>query len=197
MDKIKKWLEVSLAVFGSSILALIVLTVANAYLGIWWAILLAVALGAGIYFLKKTAKERDWNISKMLKVGGAALLFVVAGWSMTSALNKEMKSSPAPEAHIATTEEKETARQELKDTMSLAIKSGLVSSYEFSDTKRVVYAGDVWYTQTVAFKKDFLGSIAISLKTSTGHHSFEVLDAYTNQKVAEVTAFSGSIEVYR
>lgn len=186
-----------MAVFGSIILALIVLTISNAYLGIWWAILLTGALGAGVYFLNKTAKERAWNISKIGKTGGVALLFVVAGWSVFSALSKEMKSSPAPEVHIATAEEKATARQELKDTMGLAIKSGLVTSYEFSDTKRVVYAGDVWYTQTVAFKKDFLGSIAISLKTSTGHHSFEVLDAYSNQKVAEVTAFSGSIEVYR
>lgn len=100
-------------------------------------------------------------------------------------------------APVVTLEDKAAAQKKLDDILDLAKKAGLVTSYEFSETARVVYVGRVWYTQTVAFKKDFLGSIALPLKTVTGYHRFEVLDAYSNEKVAEVTAFSGSIEVYK
>jgi hypothetical protein len=97
----------------------------------------------------------------------------------------------------ATSEDKAAAQKKLDEVLSLAKTAGLVSSYEFSDTARVIYVGPVWYTQTVAFKKDFLGAVASPLETITGYHNFEVLDAYSNEKVAEVTAFSGSLEVYK
>ena len=72
-----------------------------------------------------------------------------------------------------------------------------MSSYEFSEKANVVYVGKIWYTQPVTFKKDFMGKVAALKKTITGYHRFEVLDAYSNEKVAEVTAFSGSLEIYK
>lgn len=93
--------------------------------------------------------------------------------------------------------EKEKAQKELDDVMSLSKRAYLVTTYEFSDTATVVYADKVWYTQTVQFKKDFLAKIATLKKIITGYQHFEVRDAYSNEKVAEVTAFSGSLEVYK
>ena len=68
---------------------------------------------------------------------------------------------------------------------------------DFSDSATVVYVGPVWYTQTVAFKKDFLAKTAMLKKAVTGYGHFEVRDAHSNEKVAEVTAFSQSLEVYK
>lgn len=81
--------------------------------------------------------------------------------------------------------------------MALGKKSGLVTAYEFSDSATVVYVGNVWYTQTVQFKKDFLASIGMLKKQITGYQHLEIRDAYSNEKVAEITAFGGSLEVYR
>lgn len=97
----------------------------------------------------------------------------------------------------ATGEEKAEAQRKLKEIMDLAIKATLVESYEFSDKASVVYVSPMWYTQTVTFKKDFLASIAMPKKASTGYSHFEVRDARSNEKVAEVTAFSQSLEVYK
>ena len=92
---------------------------------------------------------------------------------------------------------KEQAQKELDEVMELSKTAGLVTSYEFSEKANVIYVGKVWYTQTVAFKKDFMAKVSTLKKTITGYHRFEVLDAYSNEKVAEVTAFSGSLEVYK
>lgn len=89
------------------------------------------------------------------------------------------------------------AQKELDEIMELAKTAGLVTSYEFSDSATVVYASSTWYTQTVQFKKDFLAKIAILKKQITGYQHFEVLDAYSNEKVGEVTAFFGSLEIYK
>lgn len=187
----------SLKVFGYFVSLLIAIALLNPKFGPLWTLSIIGGSIACYFVFNKVAEKYKLDGAKIKKVIGVTALFVFAGWYVTSTLSDSFETSPAPETHIATVEEKAVAQQDLKNTMDLAMKSGLVTSYEFSDTKRVVYAGSVWYTQTVAFKKDFLGSIAMSLKTSTGHHRFEVLDAYSNQKVAEVTAFSGSIEVYR
>jgi hypothetical protein len=81
--------------------------------------------------------------------------------------------------------------------MDTAEKAALVSSYEFSETERVIYVTDVWYGMTVAFKKDLLAKVAMLQEAMTGHHYFEVRNDHSNEKVAEVTAFSGSLEVYK
>ncbi len=92
---------------------------------------------------------------------------------------------------------KDNAEKELKEVMDLGIKANLVESYEFSDKASVVYVSSVWYAQTVAFKKDFLAKTAMLKKAVTGYGHFEVRDAHSNEKVAEVTAFSQSLEVYK
>jgi cell division protein FtsL len=92
---------------------------------------------------------------------------------------------------------KENAQKELDEIISLGKKAGLISSYEFSDKATVVYVGDTWYTQTVSFKKDLMAKIATLKKIIIGYRHFEVRDAYSNEKVAEVAAFSGSLEVYK
>ena len=81
--------------------------------------------------------------------------------------------------------------------MSLAKKARLITTYEFSDSAAVVYADTAWYIQTVQFKKDFLAKIGTLKKQITGYQHFEVRDAYSNEKVAEITSFGGSLEVYK
>jgi hypothetical protein len=49
---------------------------------------------------------------------------------------------------------------------------------------------------TVAFKKDFLAKVAMLQQVISGRHFFEVRNERSNEKVGEVTAFSGSLEVY-
>jgi hypothetical protein len=104
-------------------------------------------------------------------------------------------TQPAPVPQTNTS--KADAQKELDDLMGLSKKAGLITSYEFSDTATVVYADKVWFTQTAAFKKDFLAKVATLKKTLTGYKHFEVRDAYSDEKVAEVTSFSGSLEVYK
>lgn len=111
-------------------------------------------------------------------------------------VTKEDVKSETPKEEV-TNQSKEDAQKELDEVMKLAQTSGLVTSYEFSEKANVVYVGKIWYTQTVAFKKDFMAKVSGLKKTITGYHRFEVLDTYSNEKVAEVTAFSGSLEVYK
>jgi hypothetical protein len=73
----------------------------------------------------------------------------------------------------------------------------LVSSYTFSDVERVIYVTDVWYGLKVDFKKDFLAKVAMLQEAISGRHFFEVRNDRSNEKVGEVTAFDGSLEVYR
>ena len=79
----------------------------------------------------------------------------------------------------------------------MSAKATLVSSYEFTDTDRVIYVSDVWYSMTVQFKKDFLAKVAMLQDAISGKHFFEVRDEHSNETVGEVTAFSGSLEVYK
>jgi len=50
---------------------------------------------------------------------------------------------------------------------------------------------------TVAFKKDFLAKVAMLQEAISGHHDFEVRNEHSDEKVGEVTAFSGGLEVYK
>lgn len=108
--------------------------------------------------------------------------------------------TPTPAAQPSTQENQATkiaAQKELDETMALAKTAKLITTYEFSDKASVVYADKVWYTQTVQFKKDFLAKIGTLKKQITGYQHFEVRDAYSDEKVAEITSFSGSLEVYK
>ena len=116
-----------------------------------------------------------------------------AGAAETEAV-KPVNNSPAPEQP---SQSKEDAQKELDNLMNIAKTAGLVSSYEFSDRATVVYADMIWYTQTVSFKKDFIAKVALLKEKITGYRHFEVRDAYSNEKLAEVTAFLGSLEVYK
>jgi len=89
------------------------------------------------------------------------------------------------------------AAAQIKDLMEAGEKAELVSSYDFSDTERVIYVTDLWNSKTVAFKKDFLAKVAMLQKTISGHYYFGVRNDHSNEKVGEVTAFSGSLEVYK
>lgn len=98
---------------------------------------------------------------------------------------------------VATVQSKIDAQKELNDLIALSKKALLIDSYEFSDKASVVYVSSVWYTQTVAFKKDFMAKIATLKETITGYAHFEVRDVNSNEKVGEVTSFSRSLEVYK
>ncbi len=89
------------------------------------------------------------------------------------------------------------AEAEFKDLMETGGKAGLIASWEFSETANVVYVTDVWYGQSATFKKDFLAKVAMLRKETQGYRWFEVRDSTSNEKVAEVTSFSGSLEVYK
>lgn len=106
-------------------------------------------------------------------------------------------SASATQTPAQDSQAKEKAEEELKAFMDLSIQATLVSSYEFSESANVVYVGSIWYSQTAIQKKDFLAYVAKAKKEATGYHHFEVHDAYTDEKVAEVTAFSGALKVYK
>lgn len=98
---------------------------------------------------------------------------------------------------VSPTVSKAEAESELKKFMDLAKSANLVSSYEFSDKATVVHIDSVWYTQKVDFKKDFIVKVGLLKKAVTGYAHFEVRDAYSDEKVGELTAFTQSIEVYK
>ncbi len=113
--------------------------------------------------------------------------------------------APAPaQPSVTKTEEakpsassKADAQKKLTDFMAKAKEATLVTSYEFSDTATVVYVGPIWYTQTATQKKDFMAYVANLKEAVTGYRHFEIHDAYSDEKVAEVTSFSGALKVYK
>lgn len=140
-------------------------------------------------------KKSAWLFGSFMVV-----FLIFAGVLSGNTDNKSQTIPNAPAKSVgsnSTATDKAKAKKELDDVMQLAQKAGLVTSYEFSEKANVVYIDNVWYSQTVQFKKDFLAKVATLKKAVTGYHRFEVRDAYSNEKVAEVTAFSGSLEVYK
>lgn len=118
---------------------------------------------------------------------------------VTNVVNNKVSQNNEVKAPVAssTIQSKEDAQKELDDLMALSKKAGVVKSFEFSDTATVVYVEKTWYDQSVEFKKDFLAKVATLKKEINGYRHFEVLDAYSNEKVAEVTSFTNSLEVYK
>lgn len=112
--------------------------------------------------------------------------------------NVIQQQQTAPVAEVSSkTEDKAKALEELEAFIAISKEAGVVSSYDFSETANVVYVTSVWYSMDVSFKKDLMGKIASLKKAATGYHRFEVRESKSNEKVGEVTAFSGSIEVYK
>jgi hypothetical protein len=144
---------------------------------------------------------RDWIEShQTLTIMIGVVVFAAVATTATS------HSTAAPQPQLPERERAEGATSGLsaadamtqfRDLMDTAEKADLVSSYEFSETERVIYVTDVWYSMTVAFKKDFLAKVAMLQQAISGRHFFEVRNEHSNEKVGEVTAFSGSLEVYK
>ena len=130
----------------------------------------------------------------------ATILIVIinpAGNKGDNIQQETQKPTPSTATTSSSAAQKAQAQKELDDIMALGKKAGLVVSYDFSDRASVVFVGATWYTQTVAFKKDFMAKVATLKKVITGYQNFKVIDAYSNEKVGEVTAFTGSLEVYK
>jgi multisubunit Na+/H+ antiporter MnhC subunit len=128
--------------------------------------------------------------------GITIILFILTGVTGGTTPPKETPP-PATNQSDEQAAQKEAAQKELSEIIDLGKKADLVVSYEFSDSATVVYIGPTWYTQTVAFKKDFMAKIGTLKQQITGYTHFEVRDAYSNEKVGEIKAFSQSIEVYK
>lgn len=93
---------------------------------------------------------------------------------------------------------KADALKEFERLMDLSKQSGLVKTYEMSaEASLVIFVSNVWYTQEVQFKKNMLAKFSTLEQDIYGRHRLEVRDAYSNEKLAEVTAFSGSVEIYK
>lgn len=116
-------------------------------------------------------------------------------------------TTPAPEVkqeapkETATTKptlSKEDAQKEFDRLMDLSKQSGLVKSYEMTeDVSLTIFVSKLWYTLEVQFKKDMIAKFSTLQQAIYGRHRLEVRDAFSNEKVAEVTAFSGSIEILK
>jgi len=143
----------------------------------------------------KTKKEwyKKWYVIVLVVVG-----FIWAVRSSFSGNSGNTVPQPvAQQTQTTPTVSKEQAQKDLDTFMETAKKAKLVSSYEFSDKATVVYIDSMWYTQKVDFKKDFIAKIGLLKKALTGYTHFEARDAYNNDKVAEITSFSQSIEIYK
>jgi hypothetical protein len=145
---------------------------------------------------EKTNKKewyKRWYVIVIVVIG-----FIWAVGSSFGGSSSNTTTQPvAQQTQTAPTVSKEQAQKDLNDFMETAKKAKLVSFYEFSDKATVVYIDSMWYTQKVDFKKDFIAKIGLLKKALTGYSHFEARDAYNNEKVAEITSFSQSIEIYK
>lgn len=91
---------------------------------------------------------------------------------------------------------KAEAQKELSDFMILSTDAHIVKSYDFTND-RVIYVDKMWYQMTVVQKQNFVAHVGRLKEAATGYRHFEVRDAFSNEKVAEITAFLGSIEIYK
>ena len=57
----------------------------------------------------------------------------------------------------------------------------------------------IWVAKYEAgsFDSDVVAAVGVLQQAMSGRHFFEVRDDHSNEKVGEVTAFSGSLEVYK
>lgn len=145
------------------------------------------------------------KLGKWSLVSGIIFIFAIIGSLSNSGTNTNTSSTSVPSAANTNTAQtaadkaadKAAAQKELDDLVDLSKKADLITSYEFSDSASVMYVGQTWYTQTVQIKKDLLAKVALLKEKIVGYRHFEARDALSNEKVGEVTAFSGSLEVYK
>ncbi len=137
--------------------------------------------------------DRDKRALKAL--GVFALFFAFLGFMVFGG------DEPDPQVEQVATQAEAVDAAAAQDALDALIEiskhAGLISSYEFSDVAAVVYVTDVWYELDVSAKKSLLTKIGSLKEQATGYHQFEVRHSKSNEKVGEVTAFSGSVEVYR
>ncbi len=162
----------------------------------WWAFCFSDGLSVYLHTLMDTQKKSWINRHPVLTTLGVLVVLIFIGMSGEEKTSTTPPVEPAPQATERSTS-KEQAQVELDALMATSKKAGLVTSYEFSDKATEVYVGKVWYTQTVQFKKDFIAKVGMLKKAITGYSHFEVKDAYSNEKVGEIEAFSQSVEVYK
>jgi uncharacterized protein YpmB len=141
------------------------------------------------------AKAKEWMTKHPIAMGIIFIFIIIMFVNMFSGSNKPqtITENTQPISQIS----KDQAQKELVDLMALSKKAGLVTSYEFSEKATEIFIGKTWYSQTVEFKKDFIAKVGLLKKAITGYTHFEARDAYNNEKVAEITAFSQSIEIYK
>ena len=144
---------------------------------------------------KESIKKR--NKKTIIVFLFATLVIIIMIVVASSGGGSKNTQTPTTQSNEQTQATSQSAQKELSAIIDLAKQAGLVVSYEFSNSASVVYIGSTWYAQTVAFKKDFIAKIGILKNQITGYTHFEVRDAYSNEKVGEITAFSQSIEVYK
>lgn len=138
----------------------------------------------------KKLSLKKWHI-------GAIILFII--WFFWS-ISGDTNSPPQEVAQPTQTQtiSKEDAQKEFDRLMNLSKQSGLVKSYEMNEnTSLKIFASNVWYSQEVQFKKDMLAKFSSLQQSIYGRHRLEVRDVNSNEKLAEITAFSGSIEIYK
>ncbi len=145
---------------------------------------LGVALFFGIVFI----------VIIMASIGGSG---DSSPATQTPVVSQSSVTTPTPTPPEKPQRTEAQAQKELDEFMVLGKQAQLVTTYEFSERANVVYADKVWYTQSVQMKKDFLAYVAMLKKDINGYKHFEVRDAYSDEKIAEVTAFTGSLEVYK
>lgn len=127
---------------------------------------------------------------------------IIALWGMgvfspsRSPSGQTASSTPATASAKPSAAEIEAAKKDLADDVRLAKQGNMITSYEFSESSATMYAGPAWYFQPVTFKKDFLASIAMLKKKIYGYQHFEIHDALSDEKVAEVTSL-GSLKIYK
>jgi len=143
------------------------------------------------------------KVGKWGLVLGIIFILAIIGSLSNSGTNTNTSSAPSTvntntaQAATNSAADKAAAQKELDELVELSKKADLITSYEFSDSASVMYVGSTWYTQTVQFKKDLLAKVALLKEKIVGYRHFEARDALSNEKVGEVTAFSGSLEVYK
>lgn len=162
-----------------------------------------------LVFINKIAKElfMEQQVKKLsLKkwhIGAIVLFIIWFFWSIGS--NTSSPSQPVAQEQNKIVETPETeilskteALKEFERLMNLSKKSGLVKSYEMNEnTSLKIFVSNVWYSQEVQFKKDMIVKFSSLEEQIYGRHRLEVLDAYSNEKLAEITAFGGSAEIYK
>lgn len=151
--------------------------------------------------IQEVPKSSFLRSKKFIAVVGVIVVIwivVISSDNSAPAPANQPPSTAQPPQEQTPTMSKDDATKEFERLMELSKLSGLVTSYEIDEnTSLKIYVGKVWYTQEVQFKKDAIAKFSMLQQAIYGRHRLEVRDAYSNEKVAEVTAFSGSLEIYK